>query len=221
MKESTIMPLSMISHELRNPLTLIHSTLQLISSHYPEVKNDPLWNQVLLDIHYMSQLLSELSSLNSSYNLNFSQVNIRQILTNLVCSFSSEIHKQQKSLSIKFETSQEYIQGDALKLQEMLMNLIQNAMDATSSGDSIEIIVRSRWRRMILIIHDSGCGIDSERLETIFEPFVTYKKNGTGLGLAIVKNIVDAHHGVIQVHSKPSVGTKFVLILPEMVPEKG
>lgn len=56
--------------------------------------------------------------------------------------------------------------------------------------------------------------MDRERISTIFEPFVTYKSNGTGLGLPIVKHIVDAHHGVIQVHSKPMIGTKIVLIIP-------
>lgn len=219
MHESQMLSLSMVSHELRNPLTLIHSTLQLIGCHYPEVRKDPLWTQVLLDVNYMSQLLSELSSLNSSQSLNYSQVNIRQILTNLAGSFSSEVEKQNKKIDLRIETSQVYLQGDALKIQEMLLNLIQNAMDATGRGDQIEIVLQSKWNRLIIMIKDSGCGIDSERLATIFDPFVTYKTNGTGLGLAIVKNIVDAHHGVIQVHSKPAIGTKFIVILPIIPPE--
>ena len=84
MKESPKFSVSVISHELRNPLTLIHSTLQLIGGRYPEVQQDPLWEQVMLDLNYMSKLLSELSSLNTSQSLNYSQVNIRQILTNLI-----------------------------------------------------------------------------------------------------------------------------------------
>ena len=214
MKESPKFSVSVISHELRNPLTLIHSTLQLIGGRYPEVQQDPLWEQVMLDLNYMSKLLSELSSLNTSQSLNYSQVNIRQILTNVVRAFSSEAQLQEKSISLNFETSLQWIQGDSLKIQEVLRNLLQNAMDATQSKDYIDITVQSKWKRLIIIIRDSGCGMDRERISTIFESFVTYKMKGTGLGLTIVKNIVDAHHGVIQVHSKPMIGTKIVLFLP-------
>ena len=220
MEEPQKISLSIISHELKNPLTLIQGTLQLIGHHYPEVEQDPLWTQVLLDINYMSKLLSELSSLNSSMTLNYSQVNIRQILTNVVKSFSPSALVQGKKIDVNFETALEWVYGDNLKIQEMLINLIQNAMDATKSGDLIEITVQSKWERLVLIIRDTGCGMDKERLSTIFDPFVTYKVNGTGLGLAIVKNIVDAHHGVIQVHSKPLTGTKFILILPVKSPGK-
>lgn len=220
MHKSPVLSLSMISHELRNPLTLIHSTLQLLGCHYPEVTQDPLWPQLLLDINYMSQLLSELSSLNSSQTLNYSQVNIRQFLTNLVLSFSSEAQVQNKEISLNIQTSRVLFQGDILKIQEVFINLIKNAMEATSSGDEIVIDVKSRWNRLVISVSDSGCGMDAERLKTIFDPFVTYKQNGTGLGLAIVKNIIEAHNGVIQVYSKPSVGTKFIIILPLVPPKK-
>ena len=76
MQETPMISLSMVSHELKNPLTLVHSTLQLIGSRYEEVQKDPLWTQVLFDINYMSKLLSEISSLNSIQTLNYSQINI-------------------------------------------------------------------------------------------------------------------------------------------------
>ena len=59
--------------------------------------------------------------------------------------------------------------------------------------------------------------MDSQRRQTIFEPFVTYRMGGTGLGLVIVKNIAEAHHGTIQVDSRPNEGTKFVITLPKQV----
>lgn len=219
MRETSVPTLSMISHELKNPLTLIYSTLQLIGSHYPEVKNDPLWTQVLFDVDYMSKLLSEISSLNSSQSLNYSNVNIRQILTNILYTFSAEAQFQKKELSLQFHTSQTNLVGDEIKLRELFFNLIKNAMDATKIGDKVTIRVRSRWNRLLITVSDTGCGMDEERMTTIFEPFVTYKENGTGLGLSIVKNIVDAHNGVIQVYSKPLVGTKFLVILPLLQPE--
>lgn len=214
MNETSVPSLSMISHELKNPLTLIYSTLQMIGNHYPDVQKDPLWTQVLYDVEYMSQLLSELSSLNSSQIIHYSNVNIRQILTNILYSFSSEAQTQKKELSLKYDTSQMFIIGDAVKIQELFMNLVKNAMDATDAGDKISIHVKCRCDRLTVTVSDTGCGIDSERISTIYEPFVTYKPDGTGLGLAIVKNIVMAHNGLIHVYSKLAVGTKFLIILP-------
>lgn len=219
MREMSVPTLSMISHELKNPLTLIYSTLQLIGSHHPEVKKDPLWTQVILDVDYMSKLLSEISSLNSNLSLNYSNVNIRQILTQILYTFSGEAQLQKKELTLKFHTSQTTLIGDEIKLRELFLNLIKNAMDATQEGDKISMQVRSRWNRLLITVSDNGCGMDEERAATVFEPFVTYKENGTGLGLSIVKNIVNAHNGVIQVYSKPGEGTKFLVILPLVPPE--
>ncbi len=209
-----MLSLSMVSHELKNPLTLIQGTLQLIGCHYPEIQNDPLWTQVLSDIHYMSKLLSEITSINSIQNINYSHVNIRQVLTNVVYSFSATSKIQGKNITIEYETDIQWIEADRLKIEELFRNLIQNAMDATDCGDEIKIIVSSRGTRLILNVWDSGFGIDSERLSTIFEPFVTYKSGGTGLGLTIVKNIVEAHQGEIAVFSKPFEGAEFVVSLP-------
>ena len=115
---------------------------------------------------------------------------------------------------IEYDTEIEWIEADGLKIEELLRNLIQNAMDATECGDVIKIIVSACDTQLKLNIQDSGCGIDSEQLATIFEPFVTYKNGGTGLGLAIVKYIVEAHLGEINVFSTPFEGTEFVVSLP-------
>ena len=219
MNKPSALSLSMISHELGNPLTLIHSTLQLLGCHYPEVTKHPLWPQLILDIDYMSQLLSELSSLNSSQNLKYARIDIRQFLTNMTGSFSSEVQKQNKTLSFNIETSQTLLYGDALKLREVFMNLIKNAMEATSDGDQILIDVKSKWNCLVFQVSDTGCGMDEERVKTIFEPFTTYKSNGTGLGLTIVKNIIEAHGGRIQVYSRLSEGTCFVILLPLKPPK--
>lgn len=110
--------------------------------------------------------------------------------------------------------------GDSLKIREVFINLIKNALEATQSGDQIVIDVKSRWNRLVVTVSDSGSGMDGCRLSTIFEPFVTYKSDGTGLGLTIVKNIMNAHGGAVQVYSKPGIGTKFILIFPLTPAEK-
>ena len=109
-----ILSLSMVSHELKNPLTLIQGTLQLIECHYPEIQNDPLWTQVLADVHYMSKLLSEITSINSIQNINYSRINIRQVLTNVVYSFSANSEIQGKNIRIEYKTDILWIEADLM-----------------------------------------------------------------------------------------------------------
>ena len=206
--------LSTISHELRNPLTLIHSTLQLLGSHHPDIKMDPLWRQLNQDVEYMTELLSELSALNQSQQLQKSEIPIRQFLTDIVTSYLPLFHTQKKSLSLNIQTPVQTFSGDTLKLKEVFINLLKNALQATEEGDAIIIEAKSKWNRIIFTVSDSGQGIDEEKRSTIFDPFVTYKTGGTGLGLTIVRNIIKAHGGSIRVYSKPGIGTKFIMILP-------
>lgn len=206
--------LSAISHELRNPLTLIHSTIQLLGSHHPEITRDPLWRQLNQDVDYMTQLLSELSALNQSQHIKKAEIRIRQFLTDIVTSYLPVTRAQGKSLSLNLHTPSETFYGDPLKLKEVFINLLNNALEATRAGDSIVIEAKSKWNRIVFTVSDSGQGIDEDRLPSIFDPFVTYKQNGTGLGLTIAQNIIKAHGGSIRVWSKPGKGTKFILILP-------
>ena len=152
--------------------------------------------------------------------MKYAKINIRQFLTEIVNSFSSLAHIQGKKLQLNFNIFSENFSGDPLKLREVFCNLIKNAFDATDIGDEIFVDVKSQWKCLIVIISDTGCGIDKERLENIFQPFVTYKPNGTGLGLPIVKNIINAHGGTVQVYSKPETGTKFMVVLPLEPSEK-
>ena len=92
---------------------------------------------------------------------------------------------------LKYETEDTILEADKLKIKEMLINLIQNAMEATQYGDWIEVSVHSTRNQWILVVQDSGVGMDSQRRQTIFEPFVTYRMGGTGLGLSIVKAVLD------------------------------
>ncbi len=217
MNESHMISLAAVSHELRNPLALIHSTLQIIGSHYPEIKTDPMWPQMIAEIQYMSQLLTDLSSLNKSQTLHCTVFDIRQVMNDLMERFSYKAENEGKCLKLKIETEDTILEADRLKIKEMLLNLIQNALEATQCGDWIEVGVRSKREEMILSVQDSGVGMDAQRCQTIFEPFVTYRMGGTGLGLSIVKSIADNHHGTIQVDSRPDEGTKFVIVLPKCV----
>jgi signal transduction histidine kinase len=105
--------------------------------------------------------------------------------------------------------------GDAHHLEEVISNLVRNAVEAKGIGARIHIracLESHHW--LHVTIDDNGPGIPPELRVSLFKPFVTTKRKGTGLGLAIVKKIVEEHGGTIQIDDAPAGGARFVLRLP-------
>lgn len=219
--ESHKMTISTISHEIRNPLTLIYSTLQLIESQHPEVTTYKHWSGMRQDIEYMKLLLEELSAYNNGERLKLSAIESNTFFKTLALSFAASLIDTEIEFTSKIEPNLPMIQGDRLKLREVLLNLLANAKDAVNLmtyneglHPTISLSVTSANDLLIISVTDNGCGICNEEIENIFEPFITHKENGTGLGLAIAMRIAKAHNGNLTVTSVPGVHTTFVLTLP-------
>ena len=214
--DSHQMTLSMVSHEIRNPLTLIYSTLQLIESQHPEVSGFKYWSDMHHDLDYMVLLLDELSLYNNSRKLTLSTVESGTFFKKLALSFAASIANTDIQFVSKIAPALPALQCDAIKLREVLLNLLANARDALSDCETptIHLSVTEFSGHFSIRIYDNGCGIPEEHMDSIFDPFVTYKQNGTGLGLAITNHIVKAHNGTIHVTSDALNGTTFTLTLP-------
>ena len=111
--------------------------------------------------------------------------------------------------------------GDKSGLEQIIVNLITNAVDAMPNGGTIKISCKIEGSELILAVEDNGIGIPKENLRRIFQPFFSTKgTRGSGLGLAIVQRIVEEHKGQILVHSTPGKGTTFILKFPLMKRKK-
>jgi signal transduction histidine kinase len=97
-----------------------------------------------------------------------------------------------------------------------ISNLIGNSVDVLGPGGAINLTLHSENGQQIITLMDNGPGIPEENQVRIFEPFFTTKSRGTGLGLSIVKQIINYHHGEINVWSNLGVGTKFTITLPQI-----
>ena len=111
------------------------------------------------------------------------------------------------------------VSGDPAALEEVVLNLLSNAMEVLKSDGHIRVVAdtaagREGGQDVVLLVEDDGPGIKDEIKERIFEPFVTGREGGTGLGLYLVKRIVDRHKGSITVYSTPGDGAKFLIRLP-------
>ena len=210
--------LSTISHEIRNPVTLINSYLQLISAAHPEVGTFEYWDTVGEEMQHLKTLLGELSLFNNSMRLQPVSLDMNRWMHAYSLHGDAFLHSLAEILGtdITFTTliasDLPTIQADPDKLQQTLDNLLRNAAEAASGHITLEVTADEST--LFLTISDDGYGLSPEQLPHLFEPFVSYKKEGTGLGLAIVDRIIKAHHGTIAVQSELSSGTRFIISLP-------
>lgn len=206
--------ISQISHEIRNPLCLISSSLQMIQTQHPEVAEFRYWNQVQNDLSYISRLLDDLTCYNNSCQLNLEPVNLESLISSLI--YSTETVTQAKYCQMSFfcPKALPIFLGDSVKLKQALTNLLKNAYDAIdSSGGYIKVSAHSHNNSIEVNIADNGVGVPQELRSTLFQPFVTGKPNGTGLGLTITSNIIQSHGGKISYISNQK-GSIFTFILP-------
>ena len=214
------MEISTISHEIRNPLTLVYSTLQLIETQHPEVLDFTYWTELHQDIEYMTLLLEDLSSYNNGERLELTPVSTSTYFRRIALSFASSIVDTDIEFTSHIPENLPEISVDPIKLRQAILNLLRNACDALNKKTSdfqkpaITFSVSLHADSLCIEIKDNGCGISSEDQKTIFEPFVTHKQGGTGLGLAITRRVIHAHHGTITLDSALHIGTVFNLTLP-------
>lgn len=210
--------LSHVSHEIRNPVTLINSFLQLLESHHPELKEDKYWEKIMENMDFLKALLNEFSSFNNSGKLNFQELNLSELLKNIIASIVPTLKSYNVSLVLNIEPNLPSIQGDKTKISQLILNLLRNSSEAIKTKGVINCSLSSQKNHLVLTIKDNGSGIPVLYQEDLFEPFITHKQEGTGLGLPICKRIAEAHNGSISFQSTPEKGTEFTVLLPIQQP---
>lgn len=226
-REESQYMLSSISHELRNPITLIHSTVQLMEKKNPEIVQIPYWSQLKNDINYTISLLEEYSNYNHSEEIRLSTVDLYDLIKNI--KDECNVMNADKNVKLYLEASQisrkniRSYSCDVIKLKQVFVNIIKNAFEAIDEKGFIHIDINADPARlcknidgniyMLITISNNGKKIPEDELPGIFEPFVTYKSGGTGLGLAIADRVITSHGGSIQVLSDDDI-TSFNIMLP-------
>lgn len=211
---SNELELSKMFHEIKNPLAMINSSLQLIEDDHPEVKDFRFWNQTMKDVQRLRLLIDELSSFQKSSRLNFGKINLFDFMEDIEESVEAFLLERETPLTIHSDVFDLDFEGDEQKLRIALVNLIKNASESSPSFAPIHLFLKADEAYLSIEIKDQGCGMSRELLSTIWKPFATTKSYGSGLGLPIVKKIIDAHQGTILVQSEESVGTTFTIQLP-------
>lgn len=226
-KEESRYMLSSISHELRNPITLIHSTVQLMEKKNPEITQIPYWSQLRNDINYTISILDEYTSYNHSEEIRLTNVDLYKLIDDIkdTCALISN-EKIIKIFINASDISRKNIKSyscDEVKIKQVFINIIKNAIEAISKKGFIHIEINADPSLlcknidgntyMLITISNNGKKIEEDELPNIFEPFITYKAGGTGLGLAIANRVISSHGGSIQAFSNDDI-TSFHIMLP-------
>lgn len=214
LEESYQFRMSQISHEIRNPVNLVSNYLQLLAKAHPEVTGFQYWDHVTSNMDFLIDLINEISTFNNSERVDLKSTNINMFVRSFVENVSVELEQKNIQILLKKESALPRLDIDAVKFREVLHNLIRNSAEAIERDGTITIRMYFEDLSIIIEVSDDGPGIPDEYLSTIYDPFVTHKKDGTGLGLAITRNIVEAHGGTISVRSKEGTGTSFTMIFP-------
>ncbi len=218
--------IAVLSHELRTPLTPVLTTLQMMEKddRLPVEDRESL-SMVRRNVELETRLIDDLLDLTrisrGKVELHLSIVNLHETLRHAIQICDSDIRSKQLKLILQRKARDHHVQGDAARLQQILWNLLKNAIKFTPSGGTISLRTENRTPgRISVTIADSGVGIEPDRLACIFDAFeqggkhVTRMFGGLGLGLAICKGLVNLHGGTLAADSEgPNTGAVFTLEL--------
>jgi signal transduction histidine kinase len=214
------------AHEIRNPLTSIKTFISLV----PQMKGDDefinRFSRVALeDVDRIERLLDDILMFAKANQPRLEEEDLNELVSSSVYFIRMEAEKRGVKVILDLDERLSAMILDRQQIKQVLLNLFLNAIDAMKDGGTLHVRTAqasqdtAEWVR--IEVADSGCGIPSENLSFIFDPFFTTKKEednrmreGTGLGLAIVHQIVEDHHGRIEVESRLGQGTTFKILLP-------
>jgi two-component system, NtrC family, sensor kinase len=213
-----------VAHEINNPMAIINEKAGLMEdlirygTSFPEKdKFLGLIKAILQSVQRCRSITHRLLGFAKRMEVQIEVLDLNEILTETVGFLEREAVYRNVSLEMRLQANLPQIASDRGQLQQVFLNLLNNALAAVDHGGTISI---SSWEKdadfNAVAVQDNGCGMSEETLKHIFEPFFTTKKgSGTGLGLPITYGIVKKLGGTIEIESKEGVGTTMTVVLPK------
>jgi len=212
-----------VSHELRTPLTAIKGYIETLEEEVPFEQLryvETIKKNTERIIHIVDDLLTLMSLEDASSKLIVGEVDLNELINQIIPTFKHKLEEKNLKIEVICEPDFPKIYADAFRLEQVFINLVDNAIKYSEKGTIRIELSRKDEDTVKIIVSDEGIGIPLEHQDRIFERFYTVDKShsrrqgGTGLGLSIVKHIILLHDGNIQVSSEPGKGTKFIIHLP-------
>ena len=204
-----------LAHEIRNPLAGIAGVIEIIGPDLPE--SSPareVWADAQQEIRHIQRILSDLLDYARPRALEVRPANLNTTAEHAVNLARQQVLSRPIKILLSLEKDLHLVPHDAAQIQQVLLNLLLNAIQAIEGAGQVEVRTEARGDAAVVMVTDTGRGIDPERLPNIFRPFYTTKGKGTGLGLSLAQRVVQSHGGRIEVSSVPGRGTDFLVWIP-------
>lgn len=206
-----------VAHEIRNPLSSIKGFATYFSERYKDAPEDKSIAEIMIkETDRMNRVVGQLLEFARPVAISLKPLSLSPYMENSLKLVSHKAEKAAVHLSLSILNMPEVIQFDPDKINQVLLNLYLNAIEAMTGGGILSVVVlpSTKGQMFTITILDTGSGISDEHLAHIFDPYFTTKSSGTGLGLAITHHIVEAHHGSIDIKSRETLGTLITIRLP-------
>jgi two-component system, NtrC family, nitrogen regulation sensor histidine kinase NtrY len=213
-----------VAHEIKNPLTPMKLSVQHLQRVFDP--NDPksaerierVTSSLIEQIDALTHIANEFSNFAKLPQPVIAEIDLVNLIKAVVALFDNDDGVHVK-LELNSSDSTIWALGDKEMLLRVLNNLVSNGIQAVSMGTSVEILisVETNETQAFIRVKDNGTGITEDQIQTIFEPYFTTKSTGTGLGLAMVKQIVETHHGSIEIEKTSLEGTTVLVSLPRLM----
>lgn len=217
-----------ISHELKTPLNVIYSAVQVLSLYNNKEEFSDKKEEYLIimkqNCYRLMRLINnflDITKVDAGFlKLNMANLNIVSVIEDITLSVASYVESKQVQLIFDTDVEEKIMPFDPDKIERIILNLLSNAIKYTNCGGEILVALTNKEDSIMISVKDTGIGIPKEKLKFIFERFAQIDKTlkrpceGTGIGLSLVKSFTKMHEGSIEIKSKIDVGSEFIIKLP-------
>ncbi|MBI9032499.1 tetratricopeptide repeat protein [bacterium] len=204
-----------LAHEIRNPLTNILVSMQILKSRY-DIGDDEFTDIIIRNAQNANIRISELLNYSQPIDFKKETISLHLVIKEVINLVRGKLNKDNIKLAFTPKSKQDLVSIDKKQINTVFLNFILNSIDAINSTDKagiIEINTYDEFNFIVVDFIDNGCGIESKILPKIFQPFFTNKEGGTGLGLNLAHKIIHQHGGIIEARSQVGVSTTITVKL--------
>jgi len=210
-----------VAHEIRNPLSSIKGFATYFKERYRDNPDDSSTAQIMIEeVDRLNRVINQLLDLSRPSGVKLENRDVSALVGHVLALAREQAGSRGIAINAELPQMHVFADLDQDKIEQALLNLLLNAIQASPDKGSVSVAVARDSGRVRIEVADEGKGISDKDIPRIFDPFFTTRPSGTGLGLAIVSKIVEAHRGEVRVASREGHGTKIALLIPEKAPEK-
>jgi two-component system sensor histidine kinase AtoS len=204
-----------VAHEIRNPLTAIRSLVQYLQEGSTEEERQEFHPIIVKEVDRANKIIEELLYFARPSDANIIPVNVNRLIEQTMI-LAQSISKHKVNYHLNLDKDLPTVEIDPEQFKQVFLNILINSFHAMADAGeiTIESLVDFEKGKVVLHFSDTGIGIEEDKLEKVFNPFYTSKKEGTGLGLAVVQRIIMAHNGDVLLHNISSGGLKVTIQIP-------